>query len=491
MTDHIDTSLLESAILSPDALGKESLARIRGHLDGCALCREQFESLSRMYQVVGDELKGPPTERDRHAADRILPRGLVKRTPEERIIEAYADVVEPYRRPIAKRFFRSIRLHPYQSSGAFLVAGAALALLYTILIPAKDKNPTYAEIKNYVLYAYNKEAEVIWKKGVPGLPDWTSRNAADRERGFPMRRLSVEDVDGEHLNEILLVGSSPSGEFTYDTLYCFERDGNLRWKAGIGPMVSPGQMKTAHHARPRIIDFFVMRKSTGSRPQIFVLANEVIYSPTKVFEVSARDGTILQSYFNRGGCSNFMHKAIDRDGNEELLLGGVNDGFNRACLAILDPENIRGYSPVPPGEMPPGGSGGGEMYYILFPRWGLGDHAGQHIYNYVEQLLDPQGDGIDVAVTEHLQDPGNLQDFEGKLYFSMGPGLSVDRIMADDTVIRIGNLLHKQGKLAAAVTNASFSSLKDSLLFWDGDRFVNTPTMNRHYKNPAAPPSVP
>jgi hypothetical protein len=73
----------------------------------------------------------------------------------------------------------------------------------------------------------------------------------------------------------------------------------------------------------------------------------------------------------------------------------------------------------------------------------------------------------------------------------MGPGLSVDRIMADDTVIRIGNLLHKQGKLAAAVTNASFSSLKDSLLFWDGDRFVNTPTMNRHYKNPAAPPSVP
>jgi len=59
MTDHIDTSLLESAILSPDALGKESLARIRGHLDGCALCREQFESLSRMYQVVENELKAP------------------------------------------------------------------------------------------------------------------------------------------------------------------------------------------------------------------------------------------------------------------------------------------------------------------------------------------------------------------------------------------------------------------------------------------------
>ena len=86
MTDHIATSLLESAILSPDALGKESLARIRSHLDGCALCREQFESLSRMYQGVEEALKSPPTERDRHAAGRILPRGLVKRTPEDRRI---------------------------------------------------------------------------------------------------------------------------------------------------------------------------------------------------------------------------------------------------------------------------------------------------------------------------------------------------------------------------------------------------------------------
>jgi len=96
--------------------------------------------------------------------------------------------------------------------------------------------------------------------------------------------------------------------------------------------------------------------------------------------------------------------------------------------------------------MPPGGAEEGKCTTFLFPRWGLGDHAGQHIYNYVEQLLDPQGDGIDVAVTEILQDPGNLQDFEGKLYFSLGPGLSVDRIMADDTVIRIGNLLPQAGK---------------------------------------------
>jgi hypothetical protein len=444
-----------------------------------------------MYQKVEEELKAPASDRDRQTAGRILPRGLVKRTPEERIIDAYADVVEPYKRPIVGRFLRSIRLHPYQSSGAFLVVGAALALLFTIFTPGKDQNPTYAEIKNYVLYVYNMEAEVIWKKGVPGMPDWTSRNAADHERTYPIRFLSVDDIDGKHFNEVLLVGSSPMGEFTNDTLYCFDRDGSLRWKAGTGPTVSPGQSKTTHHARLQIVDFFVMRKSPAHRPQIFVLANEMIYSPTKLFEVSAADGTILQSYFNRGGCRHLLHKDVDLDGNEELLLAGVNDGFNRACLAILDPGSMRGYSPVPPGEMAFDESGGGEMYYILFPRWGLGSQAGKQIYNYVGGLVDPQGGGIDVAVKEMLQDPDSIQYFASALYFSLGPTLVVDRIMADDTVIRIGNLLHKQGKLAAAVTNESFSSLKDSLLYWNGDRFVNTPAMNTHYKPPVASPPVP
>ena len=73
----------------------------------------------------------------------------------------------------------------------------------------------------------------------------------------------------------------------------------------------------------------------------------------------------------------------------------------------------------------------------------------------------------------------------------MGPTLSVDRIMADDNAIGLGNRLYKQGKLAAPVTNASFSSLKDSLLYWDGDRFVRTPSMNKYYRNPEAAAAVP
>jgi hypothetical protein len=491
MTDHIDISRLESTLLAPGSLGDEEIARIRLHLESCALCRQNLESLQRFHRNVEQELSVLPSEADRQAAGRILPRGLARKTPEERIIEAYAEAVEPYKRPLAKRFIRFVNTHPYQSGGAFVAALAAIVVVLSLTVQTKDQNPTYAEIKNNVLYAYNKETEVIWKKGVPGLPDCNSRNPLDRETTYPSRQLSVDDVDGDGFNEILLVGSSLQGEFTNDTLYCFDRKGNLRWQAGTGPMISFGRQGIVRHNRPEIVAFLVMRRYSGARSQIFVLASEQIYSPTKLFEVNPKDGTILQSFFNRGGCSKMSHKDIDLDGKEELLIAGVNDGFNRACLAVFDPGKIGGCSPLPPNEMPPEGTGGQEEYYILFPRWQIQPDARRRLYNSVQGLVDLQGGGVDVRVTEYLADPHTGEDVASSLYFALGRRLSVDRIMADDTAIDFSQILYKEGKIKAPVTSATFASLKDSVLYWDGKKFVNTPTMNENYKTAASAATTP
>lgn len=252
-------------------------------------------------------------------------------------------------------------------------------------------------------------------------------------------------------------------------------------------MVSFGQPQLVHHSQPLIVDFLVMRKSTNLKPQIFVLANELVYSPSKLFEVSAKDGVILQSYFNRGGCTIISHKDINLDGNEELLLGGLNDGFDEACLVVLDPSSIGGSSPVPPIETPPQGTRGREMYYILFPRWGRDIQSGHKLYNVVGRLINPQGSGIDVAVDEVLMDPDNGQEVRASLFFGLDSTLRAERIMADDAVIRIGSVLYKQGKIKGPISNDSFTSLRDSVLYWDGESFLNQPTMNTHYKTPLTP----
>jgi len=95
--------------------------------------------------------------------------------------------------------------------------------------------------------------------------------------GLSDAALSVE-LDGEHLNEILLVIFS-FGEFTYDTLYCFERTESTLESRDRSDGFA-GQMKTAHHARPESLISCDAESPDPGRRFLF-LANEVIYSPTR------------------------------------------------------------------------------------------------------------------------------------------------------------------------------------------------------------------
>jgi hypothetical protein len=481
MDNHFDISVLETLLLAETALSVEERARIRRHLESCALCRETLESLQHMYKEVEKSLQAPPTEEDRLAAMKVLPRAIVKRTPERRMIDAFADAVEPYKQPFRTKLSKFMAAHPYQTGSAVVALAAALAVIATVTFRSKDQNPTYAEIKNHILYAYNRDAEVIWKKAVLGSPDWTSRTVPNNDAEYRYRYLSVEDVDGDNTNEVLLTGATSQSDFAEDTLYCFEGSGRLRWKAGAGPMVSFGHAGSDRHKRPVIVDFIVMRKNARSKPQIFVVACEQLYSPTKLFEVSASDGRLLQSFSNRGGCVHFLHKDIDSDGNEELLLGGVNDGFNLACLAVLDPSQVDGVSPLPQDELPSEGRIGREKYYILFPRWDIGSNEHHTLYNYVKSLVDLQGGGLDVRIGDAIPKPNSTGDVAGSIFFRLASDMTVGRIIADDTTIGIGDILFKQGKITAPITPDTYSSLKDSVLYWDGSSFVHTPTINRKY----------
>jgi len=124
-----------------------------------------------------DKLQGDPSP------------GPGKENAEERIIERMlkqSSHTSVSRKEIS---FRFVNTHPINPGSVCAVLAAIVVALSS---PSRQgPEPTYAEIKNYVLYAYNKESEVIWKKAVPGLPDWRSTTPFDPERSYPKRFLSV------------------------------------------------------------------------------------------------------------------------------------------------------------------------------------------------------------------------------------------------------------------------------------------------------------
>ncbi|MEK6570845.1 MAG: hypothetical protein AABZ61_05705, partial [Bacteroidota bacterium] len=159
MTNHLSENQLEALIQSPDEVGAEERRRRDAHLEECSLCRDHLSRLQKFYESLREELELPPTEHDEDLADKLLARSrsrlalpqqaLERRSPAEVALDAYAEVIEPYRRPLVQRIIRYARVHPVRFAGATSLGALALALAIFLVRPTKDTNPTHAKIRDY------------------------------------------------------------------------------------------------------------------------------------------------------------------------------------------------------------------------------------------------------------------------------------------------------------------------------------------------------
>ena len=86
---------------------------------------------------------------------------------------------------------------------------------------------------------------MLWTKSAVGMPDGES----GKEFAPTFKHLiSMFDIDGDGPKEIVIIGSS-NESFKYDSLYCFNSDGILRWRIGGGEPVLFGTQEYTLHGR--------------------------------------------------------------------------------------------------------------------------------------------------------------------------------------------------------------------------------------------------
>jgi hypothetical protein len=488
--NHIDQHTLECLALDLESVSAEDSARINAHLSKCSLCAEQWRKLKEFYRNVDEDLQHPPSRRDEEFAERLLTtkrtalpeRGLEPRRQEESLretLQSYVEVIEPYKRTFVQKFVRYARLYPVRtaSATAFAVGAAALSVLLTHT--PKDDNPIFAIVKNSVLTVQNKEGEVLWTKSALGIPDIRSDQPVDLNQG--KRFLSLTDIDDDGVKEILLSGAEPGDEFASDTLYCFEKNKTLRWKAGVGKMISFGQRGLVQHSTTSILDWLVVKHRANETSRLFVLSQDRNFSPMKLFEVDTKTGVEQQSFFNRGHCPFLLASDVDGDGTNDLLLGGLNDGYNQACLAILDPSDISGFAPVPQEYLPADSvRSAQEKYYILFPKTDLGELVRRAPFNQVNQIVLAATGNLIIHVYESTGNPKSEE--AGSVLYGFDQRMKLKLVTLGDNFKVVYQRFYSEGKLKRPLTPAYTEKLKNSVLYWDGERFVNTPTMNKRFK---------
>jgi hypothetical protein len=100
---------------------------------------------------------------------------------------------------------------------------------------------------------------------------------------------------------------------------------------------------------------------------------------------------------------------LDGDGNDEVILGGVNDLHTKPFLAVIKYNTPRSISPVPKG-FAPGFPMGKELAYYLIPRTDAAEALARNSRVHEIKRLDKN------HITVGIQLPNSVSDVEERVY---------------------------------------------------------------------------
>lgn len=458
--NHPTDRQLELWLRSKDKLGQSEAVSISDHLDSCQFCEERLDTLRAYYHDLESEINKTPGKKDKTIASKIFQRRTQKALSAGSLIQTYEAPLEEHRSPLPVRVKNYLQHHPV-SSVSISIGTVFLAVLLFIVQPWKgfNNNPTYAEVERNVLQVYNQEGEPIWNRVIDGIPNGVTSET--EETGTTNRLIRITDIDGDGTNEVLLTGEGNDGEFTEDTLYCYNSDGSLRWRQTPPHPISFGSLTHSSVLNWDIFDFFVLNQS-GNNNRLFVASNSSWF-PSVLFELSAADGEILQTYWHPGWIFGVeTYKAAENE-NDRIILGATNNSYQRAALIVLNPDHIAGYAPLKEYYKPEAVSRAVEDHYILLKPSRLLELFGTQLYNETYRMRITDDGGLMVRARENLQ----ISDKPVAVMYTLDNNFEVLEARGVARYQRVYSDLYNEGKLEDPLTDEYWESLRDSVLYWD------------------------
>lgn len=480
INEHITQEAFDQWFVSPDSLeGKEKM-EIEQHLELCSLCREHFELTKRFYQHLQQYAEEPPTERDKAFAEQLTEKKRFLLTTnalerkEGKALDTYFEIIEPYKRPLAQRLVQYVWVHPVKAVSSFSLAAALVIATLMFVRPIKDDNPSYVRAKDEFLVVYNKEGEELWKKHVGiGFDFETFRKLSPKMalNNF----MAVEDVDKDGKSEVIVSfgvvdNPLPTGR---NTIVCYTFDGRERWKYEFNRQMTFGTEKFSN-------DYVIRNMMVGEFEKdgtidIVGVFGHTLYYPWAIIRLDAKNGTLLQEYWNPGECGVIYQWDSDGDGMEELILAGTNNSFDAASFLVLDPSYMSGHAPASPAYSPIGVKNGMEKYCILLPRTDLSKTTIEK-RNYVHEIRLTNENLLLIVTTEK----GEGEHKPQVLYY-FDSQMRCVRVDGSDSFVEAHKQLEAEGKLSKKLNEQYYEDLRKGVQYWDGEKFVQEPTMNKNY----------
>jgi len=277
-----------------------------------------------------------------------------------------------------------------------------------------------------------------------------------------------QDIDGDGTAEWLINCFPQALDEDRGRLVCLEADGRLRWEFTYGqPQTWRGRSLSASYA-----GFLIRPVSASGKRYILTVATHVFWFPSQVALLDPETGQIREEYWHPGGLFRCRIHDIDRDGEPEALLAGVNnpgEGLGHAALVVLSlPFSKAGRRPAArDGEF--WTSGVKEIAYLLFPRPDTYDTVGQ--VPIPDTLAIVEGERLLVKLTKAG---------EGSLFYYLDSSLRLVECRISEGVSAAHQQLSASGRLDHQWSEAEARSLCQVYSFAAAPN-GNSPEVNRRW----------
>lgn len=483
---HLTEVDIDFLVFHPEELSAREKQDWTLHIDRCSLCRQYYDLALQFREDVYERLAKGAGRDDAAIAERVagnawpLQLTFGKLSPPERLFVVPVEQKSGLRGGL-RRVIDSTTRYPFRTAGGVGLFGAMLLFTANLLTMGSPANPHVAKIQEGILKVFDAEGDLLWSRPARGMPEGSTEADFIGPMGSvgPDKPVVLADVSSEDGTELLLFWSALIGpenpSFSPESLYCFSARGDLLWAQSYR---SPGFERFVRQKRGswRINKALPIMTDSGPRPRLFVGLFNTPFSPGALLEVDGESGKPLQQYAHFGYLSARPFK--DLSGKTRILVYGTNNAYSKPFLALLDPNSISGFGPTPGKPEEYGyseGRRGNELAYLLFPRSFLGEQFAVHRQSDIEEIF-LSGDGSIVAVVREFPPlPGNMSDLGGHVLFSFDFQLHVISVTFSDPLIQTHRRLVRQGHRLPPLDNAYAERLKQSVQYWDGEKFVARP----------------
>lgn len=473
---HIDETKIELYLLNSPTLADER-SGIEAHLAGCKGCKELYDNIASFYTDVQNDL----------ASSENLPMPRPAEIPARRLypLEQKYQNLSPSRRfavTVPLRMARWMVHHPYAAGGVTLMFSSLLIVgMINMFKPTepRDMNPTHADFAGEMMLVKNKYGETIDEVKLDA-----QTVAVNNERissGIPIPTVVFCDVDGDGYNEVIWGYKPMSEEFSPALVYCKSiAQERILWTDTL-------RRKLVFPEKPEVqgqilgcSQIIVGDYDADGSPEVYCLTNHVGYFSMLLIKLDGRSGKEISYYVNVGSISKMKPIDMDNDGVKELILVGINNSLENACVIIIDPRFISGHSPTEGNYRLDGSSIGLERTYIRIPKTMLAEvFTGRVRWNSANEIRVNE---IEKSFTVGIQDLyAQGTGYTANYYLSFDRKLEANLENTQDNFDALAKKLRGEHRIPFIPDSTYWNNFVKKIQYWDGYTWQNYPTLNKLY----------